>query len=119
MSIEVDVISTEGFELAAEAIENAASAEVFDKNVKIVSPEYLILLKLLPLSSQDEIDIRKLMKKADLNSLKTLAEKHSLLPKLEPLLINPRKLKYLPEGTPPELVFKMASPTGFEPVLPP
>jgi hypothetical protein len=91
--IEVDVISTKGFELAAEAIENAASAGVFDKSVKVVSPEYLILLKLLPLSSQDEIDIRKLMKKADLNSLKTLAEKHSLLPKLEPLLINPRRLK--------------------------
>jgi hypothetical protein len=58
-----------------------------------LNSEYLILLKLLPLCSQDEIDIRKLMKKADLNSLTTLAEKHSLLPKLEPLLINPRRLK--------------------------
>jgi len=91
--IEVDVISTKGFKLAAEAIENAVVAQIFDKKVKVVSPEYLILLKLLPLSSQDEIDIRTLMKKADLNSLRILAERHALLPKLEPLLIKPRKQK--------------------------
>jgi hypothetical protein len=91
--IEVDLISTKGFGLAAEAIENAVSAEVFDRSVKVVSPEYLILLKLLPLSSQDEIDISALMKKADLKRLETLAEKHSLLLKLQPLLIKPKKLR--------------------------
>lgn len=89
--IEVDVISTKRFELAAEAIENAVPAQVFDKSVKVVSPEYLILLKLLPLSSQDEIDIRLLLKKADMNSLGPLAEKYYLMPKLEPLLTKPRK----------------------------
>jgi hypothetical protein len=91
--IEIDVISTRGFQLAAEAIENAVPARVFDKNVNVVSSEYLILLKLLPLSAQDEIDIKALMKKADLRKLRVLAEKHSLLPKLEPLLIKPKKLQ--------------------------
>jgi hypothetical protein len=91
--IEVDVISTKGFGLAAEAIENAVSAEVFDKSVKVASPEYLILLKLLPLSLQDEVDISALMRKADLKELKMLAEKHSLLLKLESLQIKQKKLK--------------------------
>jgi hypothetical protein len=91
--IEIDVISTRGFRLAAEAIENAVPARVFDKNVNVVSSEYLILLKLLPLSAQDEIDIKALMKKADLKELRVLAEKHSLLPKLERLLIKPKKLQ--------------------------
>lgn len=91
--MEVDVISTKGFGLAAEAIEHAVSAVVFDRSVKVVIPEYLILLKLLPLSLQDKVDISALMEKADLKRLKMLAEKHSLLPKLEPLLIKQKKLK--------------------------
>jgi hypothetical protein len=91
--IEVDVMSTRGFELAAEAIENAVHANIFNKKVKVVNPEYLILLKLLPLSSQDEVDIVTLLKKSHLNKLKKLAEKYSLLPKLEILLIKSKKLK--------------------------
>ena len=91
--IEVDVIGTKDFELAAEAIEHAVPVQIFDKNIKVASPEYLILLKLLPLSSQDQIDIRALMKKADIKSLATLAEKHNLLPKLESLQKKPKKLK--------------------------
>jgi len=51
-----------------------------------VRPRSIILLKLLPLSGQDEIDIRALIKKADRNQLKTLAQRHYLLPKLEALL---------------------------------
>ena len=85
-SIEVDAISTKNFELALEAIESAVSAEIFDKNVKVVTPEYLILLKLIPLSPQDKIDIRALMKKADIKILKMLAEKHSLLHKFNSML---------------------------------
>lgn len=81
--IEVDIISTKGFDLAEEAIKNSVVAEVFGKHVKVVVPEYLILLKLLPLSSQDTIDIRALVKKADRDRLKTLAQKHYLLLKLE------------------------------------
>lgn len=84
--IEVDIISTKGFDLAAEAIKNAVIAEVFGKRVKVAVPEYLILLKLLPLSSQDAVDIKALVKKADIRILKTLARKHYLLTKLEPLL---------------------------------
>ncbi len=91
--IEVDVISTKGFGLAAEAVKNAIHAQVFDKSVKVVSPEYLILLKLLPLSSQDEIDIRQLLKKANINRLRKLAEKHHLLPKLTSLQTKIKKLK--------------------------
>jgi len=91
--VEVDLISTKGFQLAAEAVEDAVSAKVFDKSVKVASPEYLILLKLLPLSLQDEVDISALLKKTDLKELKTLAEKHSLLPKLEHLLIKLKRLK--------------------------
>lgn len=84
--IEVDVISTKGFELAAEAIKKSVTAEVFGKKVKVVTPEYLILLKLLPLSSQDAIDIKALSKKADMRRLKALAEKHFLLSKLETII---------------------------------
>ena len=85
-SIEVDAISTKDFELALEAIENAVTAKIFDKNVKVITPEYLILLKLIPLSPQDKIDIRALMKKADIKILKMLADKHSLLHKFDSML---------------------------------
>lgn len=84
--IEVDVISTKGFELAAEAIKKSVTAEVFGKDVKVVTPEYLILLKLLPLNSQDAIDIKALSKKADMRRLRALAEKHFLLSKLETVI---------------------------------
>lgn len=84
--IEVDVISAKDFELAAEAIKKSITAEVFGKNVKVVTPEYLILLKLLPLSSQDVIDIKALSKKADMRRLKALAKKHFLLSKLETVI---------------------------------
>lgn len=81
--IEVDVISTKGFELAAEAIKNAVVTEVFGHSVKVVAPEYLILLKLLPLSSQDAVDIKALSEKANMKKLTSLAGKHYLLTKLE------------------------------------
>jgi len=81
--IEVDVISTKGFDLAADAIDHAMIAEVFDQKVRVVTPEYLILLKLLPLSSQDIIDIMALAKAADMDSVRALADKYYLLPKLE------------------------------------
>ena len=58
--IEVDLISTRGFELASAAVKNAVVAEVFGRKVKVVTPEYIILLKLLPLSSQDAVDIKTL-----------------------------------------------------------
>ncbi|MBI4690551.1 MAG: nucleotidyl transferase AbiEii/AbiGii toxin family protein [Nitrospirae bacterium] len=83
--IEVDIISTRGFDLAAEAIKNAVITEVFGKHIKVAVPEYLILLKLLPLSGQDAVDIKALVKKADIKKLKTLAQKHYLLTKLESL----------------------------------
>jgi hypothetical protein len=83
---EVDIISTEEFYLAAEAIKNAVSAEVFGKRVKVATPEYLILLKLLPLSEQDAVDIKSLIKKADKAKLKSLADKHYLLTKLESVI---------------------------------
>jgi hypothetical protein len=81
--VEVDVISTRGFALAAEAIESATIAEVFGMNVKVVTPEYLILLKLLPLSDQDAVDIRALKRKSDMKTLVTLAGRYHLLPRLE------------------------------------
>lgn len=84
--IEVDVISAKDFELAAEAIKKSVTAEVFGQKVKVATPEYLILLKLLPLSSQDAVDIKALSKKADMKKLKSLAEKHFILPKLETVI---------------------------------
>ena len=84
--IEVDVISTKGFDLAAEAVKNAVVTEVFNHSVKVVTPEYLMLLKLLPLSSQDAVDIRALARKADVNKLTSLARKHYLLTKLESVI---------------------------------
>lgn len=85
-SIEVDVIGTKGFDLATEAIKHAVTAKVFDKNVKVVTPEYLILLKLLPLSSQDILDIKALIKKADIDRLLSMAEKHYLSTKLKAVI---------------------------------
>ncbi len=94
--MEVDVISSKGFELALEAVEKAVPTKIFGKIVKVATPEFLILLKLLPFSMQDQIDIISLMKQADLKSLKLLADKHSLLPKLESIMnkkiITPRKI---------------------------
>jgi hypothetical protein len=84
--IEVDVINTKGFGLAGEAIKNAVIAEVFGKSVKVVAPEYLILLKLLPLTNQDAIDIKALAKKADMHRLTSLAKRHYLLPKLKSII---------------------------------
>jgi hypothetical protein len=60
--IEVDVISTKGFDLAADAIAQAVITELFDQKVRVVTPEYLMLLKLLPLSGQDIVDIKALVK---------------------------------------------------------
>ncbi len=85
-SIEVDVISTKGFELAAEAIKHAVAAKIFNKKVKVVTPEYLILLKLLPLSSQDILDIKALIKKTDIDRLLSIAEKHYLSTKLKSVI---------------------------------
>ncbi|GAB4486312.1 MAG: hypothetical protein OHK006_13970 [Thermodesulfovibrionales bacterium] len=84
--IEVDVISTKGFPLAEEAIRKAVAAEVFKKSVKVATPEYLILLKLLPLSGQDALDIRALSREADMAKVRRLAKKHFLLPKLESVI---------------------------------
>ena len=82
----VDIIGTGGFDLAADAIKNAVIADVFGKSIKVATPEYLILLKLLPLSSQDIIDIKELAKKADMRNVRTLAEKYFLLPKLDSIV---------------------------------
>jgi hypothetical protein len=89
--IEVDVISARGFSLAAEAIKQAVLAEVFDKKVKVVTPEYLILLKLLPLSGQDVLDIKALAKKADMDRVRSLAKRYYLLAKLERAVGKPKK----------------------------
>lgn len=84
--IEVDLIGTRGFALAEEAVEHALEATVFGRRVKIATPEYLILLKLLPLRPQDRLDIRSLVKKADRRKVRTLAKRHFLLAKLESVL---------------------------------
>lgn len=84
--IEVDVISTKGFLLADEAIRRAVVAEVFGRKVKVATPEYLMLLKLLPLSEQDALDIKMLATKADMVKVRKLAEKYYLLPKLESVI---------------------------------
>ena len=84
--IEVDLIGTRGFGLAAEAVEHALVTEVFGRRVKIATPEYLILLKLLPLRAQDRIDIPALVKQADRRELRTLAKRHFLLARLESVL---------------------------------
>jgi hypothetical protein len=91
--IEVDVISTKEFELASEAVHSAVIAKVFDMNIKVVLPECLILLKLIPSGGQDVLDIQALLKQADKKKLKTLAEQHHLLTKLEALISTQKKLK--------------------------
>ena len=83
---QVDIIGTKDFDLALEAIKHAVIAEVFGEKIKVATPEYLILLKLLPLSNQDALDIKMLSKKADSGKLRQLAKKHFLLPKLESVL---------------------------------
>jgi hypothetical protein len=84
--IQVDIIGTGGFDLAADAIKNAVVANVFGKNIKVATPEYLILLKLLPLSNQDIIDIKELAKKSNMHKVSKLAEKYFLLPNLESII---------------------------------
>jgi hypothetical protein len=89
--IEVDVISTKGFDLAADAIAQAVITEVFDQKVRVVTPEYLMLLKLLPLSGQDIVDIKALAKVADMDRVRALAVKYYLLPKLESIFRSQKK----------------------------
>lgn len=86
--IEVDLIGTSGFPLAGEALRVAATARIFRKRVKVVTPEYLILLKLLPLTEQDVLDIRELYPAADRRKLRTLARKHFLSDRLADVLTN-------------------------------
>ncbi|MDP2168159.1 MAG: nucleotidyl transferase AbiEii/AbiGii toxin family protein [Thermodesulfovibrionales bacterium] len=86
--IEIDLISARGFKLAQKAIEHALPTDVFDKRVKVATPEYLILLKLLPLSEQDSVDIKRLLKKADIKKVIELAKTFHLTVKLEPFLKN-------------------------------
>jgi hypothetical protein len=90
--IEVDVISTMEFELASEAMQYAVIAKVFGMDVKVVLPEYLILLKLIPSGSRDVLDIQELMKRTNKKKLKILAGKHRLLEKLETLFSTPKEL---------------------------
>lgn len=85
--IEVDVISTNGFSLAAEAIKKAVVAQVFGIDVKVATPEYLILLKLLPFGEQDVLDIKALIKKVDKTKLILLAKKHHLMTKLDSVVL--------------------------------
>jgi hypothetical protein len=84
--IEVDLIGTRGFAVAEEAMENALVASVFGRRVKIATPEYLILLKLIPLGAQDRIDIGTLLRKADRRILRSLARKHFLVARLDSVL---------------------------------
>lgn len=84
--IEVDLIGTRGFALAEEATENALVTRVFGRRVRIATPEYLILLKLIPLGAQDRIDIGVLIREADRRKLRVLARKHFLLAGLESVL---------------------------------
>ncbi len=84
--IQVDIIGTGGFDLAVDAIKNAVVADVFGRSIKVATPEYLILLKLIPLSSQDIVDIKELAKKIDMHKVSNLAEKYFLLPKLESII---------------------------------
>lgn len=85
--IEVDLIGTRGFALAEEAMVNALVTRVFGRRVKIATPEYLILLKLLPLGAQDRIDIGVLVRKADRRKLRVLARRHFLLARLDSTLL--------------------------------
>lgn len=84
--IEVDLIGTREFDLAEEAMRHALVATVFGRRVRIATPEYLVLLKLLPLGPQDRIDIIALAGKADRGKLRALAKKHFLLARLESVL---------------------------------
>ncbi|WP_333655463.1 nucleotidyl transferase AbiEii/AbiGii toxin family protein [Dissulfurispira sp.] len=96
--IQVDIIGTGGFDLAADAIKNAVVADVFGKSIKVATPEYLILLKLLPLSNQDIIDIKELAKKADMHKVSKLAEKYFLLSKLESIIQLKNRKSALPKA---------------------
>lgn len=91
-SMEVDAISTKGFLLAAEAMKHAVVAKIFGMDVRVVTPEYLILLKLLPLGEQDVLDIKARLKKTDKTMLFSLAEKNHLLIKLESVVLKNKRL---------------------------
>jgi hypothetical protein len=87
---QADIMGTKDFDLASEAIKHAVVAEVLGKHIKVATPEYLILLKLLPLSNQDVLDIKMLTKKSDMRKLQYLAQKYFLIPKLDSVLSSKR-----------------------------
>jgi|WetSurMetagenome_2_1015567.scaffolds.fasta_scaffold01667_1 hypothetical protein len=76
--LEVDIISARDFPLAEEAINNAVAIEALGQTVKIATPEYLIALKLIPFEEQDRIDIKRLLKTADLPATKSVAARYGL-----------------------------------------
>ena len=82
----VGVISTDGFLLADEAISAAVGIEILGESVKLATPEYLIALKLVPLDDQDKVDIKNLLKVADLSVVKAIASKYGLSESLETIL---------------------------------
>jgi hypothetical protein len=84
--LEIDVISSARFDLAQEAVQNAVTVTVFNKKIKIATPEYLIALKLLPFEAQDIIDIKKLLQIANVAKVEEIAGKFMLLPKLEKII---------------------------------
>jgi hypothetical protein len=84
--IEVDLSGTTGFALAEEAVRVAATARIFGKRVKVVTPEHLMLLELLPLCERDAQDIRELERVADRRRLKALARGHFLTDRLAQVL---------------------------------
>ncbi len=81
--IEVDLINTREFPLATDCIKNAIPVTVFKQKVKVATPEYLILLKLISGSEQDIIDIKNLLKVANKSQVKKIARKYLLEPKLK------------------------------------
>ena len=84
--IEVDLVDTSGFALAADAVRAAATARIFRKRVKVVTPACLILLKALPLTARDALDIKELVPAADRRRLRALARKHFLTDRLHKAL---------------------------------
>ena len=82
----VDVIFTAGFQLAEEAIREAASIEVVGEPVKLATPEYLIALKLVSFDDKDKLDIKNLLAVADLATVKAIAAKHGLSESLATIL---------------------------------
>ena len=88
-TVEIDVIiATKRWEF--DAVENAVSIDLGAKDISIVSPEYLIIMKLKAGGPRDMLDVQDILETGDidLEKTKSLAKSYRVDKKLERLMLS-------------------------------